>query len=371
VAKTAFISYASEDESVASTISAYLEQSGVSCWIASRDVRPGADYGAEIIDAIEASASLVLVLSEHANSSEFVKREVERAVSKGKPIFPVRVREVVPSKSLELFISSAEWIDAWQPPIEQYLGRLADSIRSSAKVNASPGMARTAGPLPGPVAPRRDFQRPVMIGLALSSDVRATDPCPRTLSVSRELPMPFSCTCSAQATTESGVWGTDVYTDDSGLCRSALHAGVISSRGGPITVTRSVGRPLYIGTERNGVTSLDYPATPYSMVFKGTAPPPPGPGLCPAIFAVSRELPSPFTCRCSASATHAGAVWGTDIYTDDSSLCRAALHAGSLTSEGGTITVTRAEGRQLYIGTTRNGVTSNDYPATPFSIKFR
>jgi hypothetical protein len=134
---------------------------------------------------------------------------------------------------------------------------------------------------------------------------------------------------------------------------------------------RSVGRPLYIGTERNGVSSLDYPATPYSMVFKGTAPPPPGPDLCPASFAVSRELPSPFTCRCSAAATHAGAVWGTDVYTDDSSLCRAALHAGSVTSEGGTITVTRAEGRQLYIGTTRNGVMSNDYPATPFSMKFR
>jgi hypothetical protein len=64
-------------------------------------------------------------------------------------------------------------------------------------------------------------------------------------------------------------------------------------------------------------------------------------------------------------------VWGTDVYTDDSSLCRAALHAGSVTSEGGTITVTRAEGRQLYIGTTRNGVMSNDYPATPFSMKFR
>ena len=80
---------------------------------------------------------MVLVLSEHANSSEFVKREVERAVAKGKPIFPVRVREVVPSKSLELFISSAEWIDAWQPPIEQYLGRLADSIRTASTFYAS------------------------------------------------------------------------------------------------------------------------------------------------------------------------------------------------------------------------------------------
>src|SRR3954465_4245550 len=127
MAKLAFISYASEDEPTATTISAYLERNGVSCWIAPRDVRPGSDYGSEIIDGIESSAVLVLLLSEHANSSTFVKREVERAVSKGKPIFPVRVREVVPSKSLELFVSSAEWIDAWHPPIEQYLDRLADS----------------------------------------------------------------------------------------------------------------------------------------------------------------------------------------------------------------------------------------------------
>src|SRR6185295_4913571 len=92
-------------------------------------------------------AVFVLVLSEHANTSEFVKREVERAVSKGKPIFPVRVREVVPSKSLELFISSAEWIDAWQPPIEQYLERLAESIRSAAALYP-PGRGDAAGASP-------------------------------------------------------------------------------------------------------------------------------------------------------------------------------------------------------------------------------
>ena len=57
--------------------------------------------------------------------SIFVKREVERAVSKGKPVFPIRVREVMPSRSLELFISSAHWIDAWKPPMEKYLERLA------------------------------------------------------------------------------------------------------------------------------------------------------------------------------------------------------------------------------------------------------
>ena len=80
------------------------------------------------------SAVFVLILSENANESIYVKREVERAVSKGKPVFPIRVREVMPSKSLELFISSAHWIDAWTPPIERYLERLAQSISAAAAV---------------------------------------------------------------------------------------------------------------------------------------------------------------------------------------------------------------------------------------------
>jgi hypothetical protein len=429
VAKTAFISYSSEDESVAGTISAYLEQSGVSCWIASRDARPGADYGAEIIDAIETSASLVLVLSEHANSSEFVKREVERAVSKGKPIFPVRVREVVPSKSLELFISSAEWIDAWQPPIEQYLGRLAESITSAATLYTSGAAARPAEPLPRPAVASRDFQRPVMIGLGLAvivlsvllalsmmsrpaapaaspsrsapatslapaasvapdsaaaapgsvpagpdvafPGIRETDPCPKYLGINRALPTPFTCSCSAQATTESSVWGTDVYTDDSGLCRAALHAGVITPAGGSVTVIRGGGRPLYVGSERNGVSSNDFPAFPASIEFKGAAPPPPGPGLCPKYLGISRALPTPFTCRCTGQATQSGSAWGTDVYTDDSSMCRAALHAGKIPLTGGTITAIRGEGRALYVGSTRNGVQSNDFGAFPFSMSFR
>ena len=130
MARTAFISYASEDESIATTISAYLERNGVSCWIAPRDVRPGADYGSEIIDGIETSAVLVLVLSEHANSSTFVKREVERAVSKESRCFPCACARSFHRSRSELFVSSAEWIDAWHPPIEQYLDRLAESIRT-------------------------------------------------------------------------------------------------------------------------------------------------------------------------------------------------------------------------------------------------
>jgi hypothetical protein len=66
-----------------------------------------------------------------------------------------------------------------------------------------------------------------------------------------------------------------------------------------------------------------------------------------------------------------GAVWGTDLYTADSWLCRAARHAGVVGAEGGTITVEFAAGRPLYVGSQRNGVASNDYGEYSRSLRFR
>lgn len=57
-----------------------------------------------------------------------------------------------------------------------------------------------------------------------------------------------------------------------------------------------------------------------------------------------------------------GRVWGTDIYTGDSSFAAAAVHAGLLQpDETGTIMVTILPGRETYRGSARYGVASNDY----------
>ena len=57
-----------------------------------------------------------------------------------------------------------------------------------------------------------------------------------------------------------------------------------------------------------------------------------------------------------------GTVWGTDIYTDDSSVCRAAVHAGKITyAAGGSVTFELLGNRSNFVGSTRNGVTSQSY----------
>ena len=57
-----------------------------------------------------------------------------------------------------------------------------------------------------------------------------------------------------------------------------------------------------------------------------------------------------------------GTVWGTDVYTGDSALSTAAVHAG-LVQPGGTavVKVTVVQPLGQYQGSVRNGVTSRDF----------
>ena len=128
ISYSAFISHSSSDRKKAEEICDSLEARGFRCWMAPRDVRPGQEYGAEIIRGIEASRCLVLVLSQAANESTFVQREVERAVSKEMPVFPIRIEEVLPSRGLELFVSTTHWIDAWPGPMSQHMDALEQEL---------------------------------------------------------------------------------------------------------------------------------------------------------------------------------------------------------------------------------------------------
>jgi len=76
-----FISYASEDKSVADAVCTLLESRSVDCWIAPRNVLPGIAYGEAIIDAIRGYRVMILIFSSKSNTSPHVPKEIERAVS--------------------------------------------------------------------------------------------------------------------------------------------------------------------------------------------------------------------------------------------------------------------------------------------------
>lgn len=58
-----------------------------------------------------------------------------------------------------------------------------------------------------------------------------------------------------------------------------------------------------------------------------------------------------------------GSVWGTDVYTTDSSICVAAVHAGVIDATGGPVKITLKPGKPSYTGTARNGVTTSQWNA--------
>ena len=147
-----FVSYSVPDRDCAFEVVNRLEAHGLSVWIAPRDISPAAEWAEEIIDAISAARLMVLVFSSHSNASPQVRREVERAVHKQVPVLPFRLEDIVPSKSLEYFLSSQHWLDGFAGPREAQYERLcahvvarlnatAESPQSAAPAAASPGSA--------------------------------------------------------------------------------------------------------------------------------------------------------------------------------------------------------------------------------------
>jgi hypothetical protein len=133
----AFISYSSKDKTAADAACAVLEGAGVRCWIAPRDIRPGGQYGAAIIDAIDHCRVMILIFSSSANDSQQIHREIERAVAKGMPIVPVRIEEVTPTKSMEYFLGAIHWLDALTPPIEKHLQQLVGTVTAILQADQS------------------------------------------------------------------------------------------------------------------------------------------------------------------------------------------------------------------------------------------
>lgn len=125
-----FISYPSQNENAAKAVCEFLEARGIRCWIAPRDIGIGTEYAEALVDAINDCQALVLVFSSHANTSNQVKREVERAVSKGKIIVPIKIEDVMPTKAMEFFICNTHWLNSCNPPLEAHLEDLFRDIRS-------------------------------------------------------------------------------------------------------------------------------------------------------------------------------------------------------------------------------------------------
>jgi TIR domain len=124
-----FISHSSKDRETADAICAHLESAGIKCWIAPRDIEPGATWTKGIMQGLDACRALILVFSEHANDSDHVQREVAKAFSSGLAVIPFRIKDVLPDQSLSYFLDTVQWLDASVPPLQKHLGTLSERVK--------------------------------------------------------------------------------------------------------------------------------------------------------------------------------------------------------------------------------------------------
>lgn len=204
----------------------------------------------------------------------------------------------------------------------------------------------------------------------------------------------FQVACPPGCEQTGGLWGTDVYTGDSTICGAAIHAGAIPRTGGVVSVQIQPGRPAYRGSIRYGVQSYDYGQ--YGSSFQvllpqgqqpaaavapqqpaGVAPQPAVATVPQAIEAgcsfnatqIQDALGTAHLVSCPAGCGGQGGLWGTDVYTGDSAICSAAVHAGLIQPNGGYVVVVLEQGRPAYRGSTRYGIQSHDYGS--YRISFR
>ncbi|MCB2209765.1 TIR domain-containing protein [bacterium] len=131
MAHDVFVSYSSKDKAIADTIVASMENNGIRCWYAPRDIKPGDDWGKAITEAIESCRVFLMIFSENANHSQRVLDELNYAVTKEAIILPFRIENLDPRGAMMLHLSSRHWLDAYDPSWESHIRKLVQTISTN------------------------------------------------------------------------------------------------------------------------------------------------------------------------------------------------------------------------------------------------
>lgn len=115
-----FISYSTRDAKMANQLVEYLEQNGIDCWIAPRNISSGRNYTDVIDTAIKNCAAIVLIFSEHSARSLWVKKELTLGVSNQKNIIPFKISNTETDGGLNFLLTDVQWVVATERPTEKF-----------------------------------------------------------------------------------------------------------------------------------------------------------------------------------------------------------------------------------------------------------
>lgn len=154
-----FISYSSLDKEAAQAICHTLEQNEIRCWMAPRDIPPGSEYGDLIDEAIKRASVVVVLFSETAATSLWVKGELNIAFEEQKVIIPFRLDKTPLQGQNRIILNQKHWIDAYP----DYKTKFNDLVKAVALA-----VGKDVRLDPTPIKPSehlKKYKKPIIFGI--------------------------------------------------------------------------------------------------------------------------------------------------------------------------------------------------------------
>lgn len=129
-----FISYSSKDKDYADKVLQELERNGIDCWMAPRDIPGGSYYAREIPHAILSCSVFLLILSDYAQTSDYVLRELDYATANKKEIIPYEIRDCDLIPEFDFLLRTKQHYKAFLNPESEMKGmilRIAQIIQNN------------------------------------------------------------------------------------------------------------------------------------------------------------------------------------------------------------------------------------------------
>ena len=152
-----FISYKAEEFSEAKWVKDRLEASGIPCWMAPASIPGGSNYAMQIPRAIKECKAFVLILSQKAQQSKWVPRELDQAINAGKVILPFCIDNSPLREDFAFYLSNVQRYEAWQDR-EGALWAMISIIRYITGARHSTGKDRQPGQPASPSQPGKYVQ---------------------------------------------------------------------------------------------------------------------------------------------------------------------------------------------------------------------
>ena len=123
-----FLSHNSKDHAIANALCHYLEEAGIRCWIAPRDIHH-TDWADSIMEGLKQADIFVVIVSKNSIESPEVAKEVTEATRSCEYILPFKIDEEILNPRLQYHLGPCHWMDAVTPPLEAHIQELIDRIQ--------------------------------------------------------------------------------------------------------------------------------------------------------------------------------------------------------------------------------------------------